>query len=344
MLSCPYSLSLFGGVQGQVLGLARALRELGVDARDHRPVRRPAARARHHQRRSRARGCPSNGSVAPIATGRAVARRTLEALRTFRARRAAPARAARRPGANHAALVGTDAAGGRHLPLRRDRDATAGTTTFRPALRPMMRRLAVRDRGVGRRAAPGRRSRSAPTARSCPTASTSSATRRRARGRRADRPRSCSSAATSRARASRCCSTRSRGLDRDAVLWVVGRRARRPRRCAARASPNVEWLGRVGEEEKASRLARRDRRLLPGDRRRVVRRGAARGDGGRHRGRRVRHRRLPHRGARRPRGAARAARRRRRACAPRCARVLDDAAHRRARSSPRAGRGPPSSR
>jgi len=32
-LVCPYSLSLPGGVQGQVLGLARALRDLGHDAR-----------------------------------------------------------------------------------------------------------------------------------------------------------------------------------------------------------------------------------------------------------------------------------------------------------------------
>ena len=30
---CPYSLSRPGGVQGQVLGLARALRTLGVDVR-----------------------------------------------------------------------------------------------------------------------------------------------------------------------------------------------------------------------------------------------------------------------------------------------------------------------
>src|SRR2546423_13540866 len=33
LLVSPYSLSVFGGVQGQVLGLARSLRELGVDAR-----------------------------------------------------------------------------------------------------------------------------------------------------------------------------------------------------------------------------------------------------------------------------------------------------------------------
>ena len=33
LLVSPYSLSVFGGVQGQVLGLARSLREIGVDAR-----------------------------------------------------------------------------------------------------------------------------------------------------------------------------------------------------------------------------------------------------------------------------------------------------------------------
>ena len=30
---CPYSLSIFGGVQGQVLGLARALRRMGCETR-----------------------------------------------------------------------------------------------------------------------------------------------------------------------------------------------------------------------------------------------------------------------------------------------------------------------
>ena len=33
VLICPYSLSAFGGVQFQVLGLARALRARGVDVR-----------------------------------------------------------------------------------------------------------------------------------------------------------------------------------------------------------------------------------------------------------------------------------------------------------------------
>ncbi len=30
---CPYSLSVYGGVQGQVLGLAHALRRLGIETR-----------------------------------------------------------------------------------------------------------------------------------------------------------------------------------------------------------------------------------------------------------------------------------------------------------------------
>ena len=35
---CPYSLTIPGGVQGQVLGLARSLRELGHEARVLGPV------------------------------------------------------------------------------------------------------------------------------------------------------------------------------------------------------------------------------------------------------------------------------------------------------------------
>ena len=43
---CPYSMSRPGGVQGQVLGLARELRQLDVDVRIVAPVRRTAARRR----------------------------------------------------------------------------------------------------------------------------------------------------------------------------------------------------------------------------------------------------------------------------------------------------------
>src|SRR3954451_13216209 len=105
MLSCPYSLSLFGGVQAQVLGLARALRAQGVDARIIAPCDGPPPEPGITTVGPSTR-VPSNGSVAPIAAGRPVARRTLEAIRIFDP---APPhlREPFSPGSNHAALMGT---------------------------------------------------------------------------------------------------------------------------------------------------------------------------------------------------------------------------------------------
>ena len=40
-ITCPYSLSLYGGVQVQVLGVAQALRARGVDARVLAPTDGP---------------------------------------------------------------------------------------------------------------------------------------------------------------------------------------------------------------------------------------------------------------------------------------------------------------
>jgi phosphatidylinositol alpha-mannosyltransferase len=81
-MTCPYSLSRPGGVQGQVLGLARELRRLGIDVRVLAPCDGPPPEP--------GVVCVgptvewnSNGSVAPIAPGRATARRTAEALRTI---------------------------------------------------------------------------------------------------------------------------------------------------------------------------------------------------------------------------------------------------------------------
>jgi phosphatidylinositol alpha-mannosyltransferase len=79
-LVCPYSLSIPGGVQGQVLGIARAMRAVGVEARVLAPcdgappdpwvsplgASVPAA---------------GNGSVAPIAPDPAAALRTIRVLR-----------------------------------------------------------------------------------------------------------------------------------------------------------------------------------------------------------------------------------------------------------------------
>jgi|1186.fasta_scaffold31638_2 phosphatidylinositol alpha-mannosyltransferase len=81
-MTSPYSLSRPGGVQGQVLGLARELRKLGVDVRVVGPCDGPPPEP----------GVVSvgpsiewnsNGSVAPISPGRATARRTAEVMRSI---------------------------------------------------------------------------------------------------------------------------------------------------------------------------------------------------------------------------------------------------------------------
>jgi phosphatidyl-myo-inositol alpha-mannosyltransferase len=82
VMTSPYSLSRPGGVQGQVLGLARELRALGVDVRVVAPCDGPPP----------APGVVcvgptvewvSNGSIAPIAADAMAARRTAEAIRTI---------------------------------------------------------------------------------------------------------------------------------------------------------------------------------------------------------------------------------------------------------------------
>ncbi|HUZ44055.1 MAG TPA: glycosyltransferase family 4 protein [Acidimicrobiales bacterium] len=77
---CPYSLSIPGGVQGQVLGLARAQRRHGHDvtvlAPSDGPPPEPGVRTL-----GRSVPLAANGSVAPIAPDVACARRTISALR-----------------------------------------------------------------------------------------------------------------------------------------------------------------------------------------------------------------------------------------------------------------------
>jgi phosphatidylinositol alpha-mannosyltransferase len=78
----PYSLSRPGGVQGQVLGLARELRQLGVDVRVIGPCDGPPPDPSVIDVGPTVEW-ESNGSIAPIAPGRSTARRTLEVLRGF---------------------------------------------------------------------------------------------------------------------------------------------------------------------------------------------------------------------------------------------------------------------
>jgi len=79
---CPYSMSRPGGVQGQVLGLARELRKLDVDVRIVAPCDGPPPDATIVSVGPTVEW-ESNGSVAPISPGRATARRTAEVLRTL---------------------------------------------------------------------------------------------------------------------------------------------------------------------------------------------------------------------------------------------------------------------
>jgi phosphatidylinositol alpha-mannosyltransferase len=79
---CPYSMSRPGGVQGQVLGLARELRQLDVDVRIVAPCDGPPPDPTIVSVGPTVEW-ESNGSIAPISPGRPTARRTAEALRSL---------------------------------------------------------------------------------------------------------------------------------------------------------------------------------------------------------------------------------------------------------------------
>jgi phosphatidyl-myo-inositol alpha-mannosyltransferase len=77
---CPYSLTLPGGVQGQVMGLARVLRDLGHEVRVLGPCDGPPPEP-WVTPLGLSIPTASNGSVAPIAPDPSAALRTIRALR-----------------------------------------------------------------------------------------------------------------------------------------------------------------------------------------------------------------------------------------------------------------------
>jgi phosphatidylinositol alpha-mannosyltransferase len=79
-LVCPYSLTIPGGVQGQVLALARTLRALGHDARVLAPCDGPPPDAGVTPL-GKSVPTAANGSVAPLAPDPAAQLRTIRALR-----------------------------------------------------------------------------------------------------------------------------------------------------------------------------------------------------------------------------------------------------------------------
>lgn len=83
VLVSPYSLTVPGGVQGQVLGLARALRDCDVDVRVIGPCDGPPP-GPGISSVGRSMRLAANGSVAPLAPSPAAAARTLAILRAER--------------------------------------------------------------------------------------------------------------------------------------------------------------------------------------------------------------------------------------------------------------------
>ena len=83
---CPYDLSRPGGVQGQALGLARALERLGHEVVVVAPDDRgPGWATDHLYVAGRSVGVRSNGSVAPVSVSPMAARRAVGAVREWRA-------------------------------------------------------------------------------------------------------------------------------------------------------------------------------------------------------------------------------------------------------------------
>ena len=86
---CPYSLSVPGGVQAQVLGLARELRRSGVEVRVLAPCDGPPPDAGVTPL-GNSLPTAANGSVAPIAPDVPAQLRTIRALRAESAYRHTP--------------------------------------------------------------------------------------------------------------------------------------------------------------------------------------------------------------------------------------------------------------
>ncbi len=249
MIVSPYSLSELGGVQGQVLGLTHALRALGVDARIVTPCDGPPPEPGITTVGPTV-GFDSNGSVAPITSGKNVSARTLEALRVI-APDVVHLHEPLVPGPTLTLLMGAD------VPLVGTFHANyAGNNNrwysmFRPPLNRLVNRLAVRT-AVSQEAG-GLASLSFPgeyeilpngvdvdaisSAEPWPTA----------------RPANLFVGRHEPRKGLDVLLDAFAGLERDAVLWVAGAGAGSAS-LRARDVPGVEWLGRISEHEKARRL------------------------------------------------------------------------------------------
>jgi len=255
VLVCPYSLSLPGGVQGQVLGLARTLRQRGVSATVLGPCDGPPPEPGVISVGSSV-SLAANGSVAPLAPDPPAIRRTLEVLASERPdilhlhEPLVPGPALTALLAGNVPTVGTFHASGRvpaYVWLRPGVRAVARRIGLRTAVSPEARALAERWLGGA-----------------CHVLPNGVEIERFAKaGELHLPPPSISGAAEGRAilfvgrheprKGLEVLLEAFRHLDRDAVLWVVGE-GPNTSALAASAPPGVEWLGRVGDDELAQRL------------------------------------------------------------------------------------------
>jgi phosphatidyl-myo-inositol alpha-mannosyltransferase len=249
LLVSPYSLSMFGGVQNQVLGLAHNLRELGADARVVAPCDGPPPE-RGIITVGPSTQFSSNGSIAPIASGKTVAQRTLEACRVVEPD-VIHLHEPLVPGPTQTLLISADEplVGTFHASYMSR--VNPWYAVFRPPLRRWINRLAVKT-AVSEDAAEmselsfGCSSEILPNgvdvphfAKATPWPATRSAIFFVGR----HEPR----------KGLDVLLDAFAGLERDAVLWVASE-GRDTARLRGRDVPNVEWLGVISEEEKARRL------------------------------------------------------------------------------------------
>ena len=252
-LVCPYSLTVPGGVQGQVLGLARVLRAMGHEARVLAPCDGPPPEL-FVIPLGDSIPTAANGSVAPLAPDPACQLRTIRAL-ADEAFDVLHLHEPLAPGPTMTALVMHPA------PTVGTFHAAGDSTSYRLANRSLnwlAGRLDLRVRRLRRRPRAGR-ALLRRHLRHAVQRRRGGALPGRAIGRTHAGPRSCSAAGTSPARASTCCSTPWPSCPRtSAAGWP--RTARRPPRCRSRfaGDPRIEWLGRLTDDEKIARLASAD--------------------------------------------------------------------------------------
>lgn len=248
LLGCPYSLTVFGGVQGQVLGLARALRERGVDARVIGPCDGPPPEP----------GVVSvgpttqwevNDSIAPISSSRAVAARTLEAIRVF-APDVLHLHEPLVPGPTHAAILGSDIPSVGTFHSWYHGGAPGWYKSLRVPIRRGVERMALHT-AVSEEAALqaeefGAHCRILPNGVDVPRFAKAEPWPTKGRavlfvGRHEPR------------KGLRVLIDAWQGIDRDATLWVAGHGPETDE-LRARNVAGVEWLGKIPDPELASRM------------------------------------------------------------------------------------------